>query len=714
LGFNVQVDSQHSELLDQHRRTKKIKKRILTMNALDTTAQAKPNSHQADLLSPNKANIAAQLHSLFSPAFVHPYQDAWIEIAYSHPATGNLNDAQNFSAFNLQEAVEFAAAKNAAGFNVYVGPALRQGKQPRTGRATDNNFLASAYAWAEFDGAGDDERIETILKEKQLSPAMIVTTGNVPHRRAHLYFKLDDNANAETLRAINTSLCKLFDSDAVQSPSHVMRLAGTVNYPTLKKQKRRYVAELVTLHQREPRAYQAGALIELSSVATNPFIEYGKSFTSGRSDDELQALLDASRIDGKWHDSMRDAIAIMIGRGWSDSAIRLICGPYCNSGAADPDLVPLIDGGRAKWDKPDTEGKPAAPHPAGPLIVSSADFLAGFVPPDYLIDGILQRHFLYSMTAPTGSGKTAIALTIAAHVALGRGIGEMFVEKGRVLYLAGENPDDIRMRWLASADRLEFDHATIDVHFLPGVFKLSEIKARIHDEISKIGPFALVVIDTSAAYYEGDDENANVQMGVHARRLRELVTLPGEPCVLVACHPTKAAGTDNLLPRGGGAFIAEVDGNLTCTKNESVVKVHYQGKFRGPDFAPIAFQLHTATADALKDSKGRPIPTVIALPLSENEQQQAELGSRNDEDDLLAVMADGHRRSMAELATALHWLTKDRKPYKARVQRAGDRLKASKMATIERGGLVLTPKGEKEAHRIGGFSAIRSDTTPKF
>jgi hypothetical protein len=317
------------------------------------------------------------------------------------------------------------------------------------------------------------------------------------------------------------------------------------------------------------------------------------------------------------------------------------------------------------------------------------------------------------MTGPTGCGKTAVALTIAAHVAMGRTIGDAFVEQGCVLYFAGENPDDIRMRWLAIAERMRFDQATIDVHFLPGTPKLSKLAARIREEIEKFGPVALIVIDTSAAYFEGEDENANVPMGAHARRLRELVTMPGEPCVLVLCHPTKAAGADNLLPRGGGAFIAEVDGNLTCTKTDSVVILHWQGKFRGPDFAPVPFQLHTATTDALRDSKGRPIPTVIALPLSEVEQQQAEAGSRNDEDQLLAAMADadGFRRSMSELAKALNWLTKDRKPYKARVQRAFDRLKKGKLVTNERGTLVLTDKGNKEADRAESKCQFLGDTT---
>jgi AAA domain len=333
------------------------------------------------------------------------------------------------------------------------------------------------------------------------------------------------------------------------------------------------------------------------------------------------------------------------------------------------------------------------------LIVSSADFIAGFVPPDYLIDGLIQRRFCYSITAPTGSGKTAIALLLSASVALGLPIGEYNVERGRVLYLAGENPDDVRMRWLAMADSMEFDIGTIDVHFLPGAFKLSPIEGRIRAEIEKIGPVVLVVVDTSAAYFEGDAENDNVQMGAHARRMRTLVTLPGEPCVLLACHPVKNAGPDNLIPRGGGAFIAEVDGNLTCSKSDSVVTVHWQGKFRGPDFAPIPFHLMTATTPALKDSKGRLIPTVVAKPLSEAERSHAEANSRSDEDALLIAIADNERASMAGLATALHWVTKDGKPYKARVQRSSERLKRGGYVKMERGSLALTEKGKAEAKR---------------
>jgi hypothetical protein len=359
------------------------------------------------------------------------------------------------------------------------------------------------------------------------------------------------------------------------------------------------------------------------------------------------------------------------------------------------------------------KGKPATPpdngqggpdnvnaaHP-GPYIVSSADFLAGFVPPDYLIDGILQKRFIYSMTASTGSGKTALALMLSVHVAQGKSIGDIDVEKGRVLYLAGENPDDVRMRWLASAEKMGFDPKTIDVNFLTGVFKISEIGKHVYAEVEKIGDVAMVVIDTSAAYYEGDDENANVQMGAHARMLRRLVPLPGQPCVLVCCHPVKNATADNMVPKGGGSFLNEVDGNLTCSKTDSVVTLHWQGKYRGPDFAPLPFELHTVTTIKLMDSKKRLIPSVVAMPLSDKERGDAEARSRKDEDDVLLTIAGGDRRSQADIALLLAWTTKDGKPYRARVQRAAERLKKGKFIQIERGSYVLTQKGKKEAERL--------------
>ena len=60
------------------------------------------------------------------------------------------------------------------------------------------------------------------------------------------------------------------------------------------------------------------------------------------------------------------------------------------------------------------------------------------------------------------------------------------------------------------------------------------------------------------------------------------MNLPDRPTVVVTCHPTKNPSMDNLLPRGGGAFLNEMDGNIVAIKNEPTVTVTWHGKFRGP------------------------------------------------------------------------------------------------------------------------------------
>ena len=303
-------------------------------------------------LCPNKADIAAQLYALFAPPFVHPHPDAWIEIAYGHPDTkgGAITEAQNYSAFELKQATEFAEAKNRLGFNIYVGPALRQGK--RCGRASGANILTASHSWAEFDKEGDEARITALLQEKNLQTAMTVVTGRTPHLRAHLYFKLAGSVTPDELRAVNTALKTLLGCDAVQNPDRIMRLAGTVNYPTKDKRERGYVAELVTLRVRE--GAPSYTVEQLTGLAGKPSGTSGSS-RSGRTDAELRALLEASRVKGQWHNSMLAAIATMIGRDWSDAAIKFACASYCRGGADDPDLVPMIEGAREKWNKPDEE-----------------------------------------------------------------------------------------------------------------------------------------------------------------------------------------------------------------------------------------------------------------------------------------------------------------------------------------------------------------------
>src|SRR5262249_4943805 len=145
------------------------------------------------------------------------------------------------------------------------------------------------------------------------------------------------------------------------------------------------------------------------------------------------------------------------------------------------------------------QGEPIALPASGPKLLSSGAFIRSFVPPDYLINGILQRRFIYSITGRTGEGKTTVCLRLAAHVAEGISIGKAEVSRGRVLYLAGENPDDIRMRWICLTEQMGLDAETVAVDFIDGRFNLSEIPAHILNA-AKEHEYVLVVVDTSVAF----------------------------------------------------------------------------------------------------------------------------------------------------------------------------------------------------------------------
>ena len=54
-----------------------------------------------------------------------------------------------------------------------------------------------------------------------------------------------------------------------------------------------------------------------------------------------------------------------------------------------------------------------------------AAFLDEWKPKDFLLKPILEEGRLYTLTGPTGTGKTAIVLLIALHIAMGWPLGTL-------------------------------------------------------------------------------------------------------------------------------------------------------------------------------------------------------------------------------------------------------------------------------------------------
>jgi hypothetical protein len=236
----------------------------------------------------------------------------------------------------------------------------------------------------------------------------------------------------------------------------------------------------------------------------------------------------------------------------------------------------------------------------------------------------------------------------------------------------------------------------MDVVFLPGTPPIDDkaTRARIDREADQRGPFSLVIVDTSAAYFRGDDENG-MQLKTHAQMLRTLTQLPGGPVVLVTCHPVKNYDPNNLLPRGAGLFLNEIDGNLVVLKDPSsgVVTIDTHGKFRGAEFAPFSFKLIPGTSELLKDTKGRLITTITALPITTDEKQDLEdIGLDREQQVLLALHAQP-KASLSELAQTLGWFYKNGEPNRSQVDRVIRKLVGDHMLRKKDNYHELTKRG---------------------
>ena len=145
----------------------------------------------------------------------------------------------------IDRAVELAFRMNQKKMNVYVtinpvnpDAVIKAGKG-----ATDSDILRAHYSFADADDQQGLDGLNTIAG--LVEPDMIVTTGTVPHERRHAYWRLAEPCTDLTLwRLRQIDIATKYQTDpSVCNPSRIMRVAGTVSYPSKQKLARGYVPE---------------------------------------------------------------------------------------------------------------------------------------------------------------------------------------------------------------------------------------------------------------------------------------------------------------------------------------------------------------------------------------------------------------------------------------------------------------------------------------
>ena len=230
----------------------------------------------------------------------------------------------------------------------------------------------------------------------------------------------------------------------------------------------------------------------------------------------------------------------------------------------------LMGGSGEVADGMATQAAPATQSVADRLrsvLVDSAGIVA-MPPPRWLISSYLVRDSLALLYAPSGAGKTFLAVDLAMSVARGAWWNGQAVEAPEtVLYVIAEGVAGMGRRLKAWAQH----HGAYDlsngspVMWLPRAVNLSDPfeAAALAEVAGELAP-GLVVIDTLARCTTGAEENSAKDMGIVVDRLDELRRATAAT-VLVVHHSGKdvSAGA-----RGSSALRAAVDTELELSAND--------------------------------------------------------------------------------------------------------------------------------------------------
>jgi hypothetical protein len=209
----------------------------------------------------------------------------------------------------------------------------------------------------------------------------------------------------------------------------------------------------------------------------------------------------------------------------------------------------------------------------GVPVIAPFSHWADMPPPEFCVEGLIERGGLTALIGPPGVGKSSVALDLACHLATGKPWQGRKVIKTKVLYMPGEGQAGAVARVHAWCHEHGVSLSEIDENLLIGlpiifISAAAEKWALVMNQISHEG-VGLVIFDTFARMAAEIDENSSSHVGMAVRRFDKLreETNCG---VLVVHHtakhnPMAARGSSALM---GALYTELVVGEATWTFDE--------------------------------------------------------------------------------------------------------------------------------------------------
>lgn len=513
----------------------------------------------APIIEPDGEAMRSHLNALFVPCR-DGYEEGLIEIAYGDKKPDRAAYFSNDDS-GIERAIEAAMIYNRQGQNVYVGVNPRKHATNTKKRASDDDVEISYFVFADIDDA-QSSLMALRSGGLAIAPTMMVMTGTIPHRRPHIYWELEEpTVNMAAWRALQLNIAMAVGGDHVINPSRIMRLAGTVNYPSPDKNKRGYRTETVRIKtefedERAPVSHEAvhAAFPVVRIKDTHTDIKYEGKGKTGR-------LLQEALAGNNWHNNVLKVTASWARKGLSTDEIMLLSAGITRPGytvdETQRDILQMTLSAREKFNIPEPKDESDEESSGSVLSLISPSAWDGIAPPEreWRWDNFIPNHQATLLTGAGATGKSLLSQQMATCVGLGMPVLGVPTKAVPSLYITCEDdPDELHRRQAAICATLGIPlpetHGRVFLLSLYGelgnelctftekdTISVTERYASIVATCQQIG-IKHIVLDNTAHLFTGDENkrsHVTAFLNLCNRMAREI-----EGSVMIVGHPNKA------------------------------------------------------------------------------------------------------------------------------------------------------------------------------
>lgn len=215
-------------------------------------------------------------------------------------------------------------------------------------------------------------------------------------------------------------------------------------------------------------------------------------------------------------------------------------------------------------------------------------------PPQWLVQGLLERDALALVFGDPGCGKSFWALDLALSISTGTSHHGREVVQGSVVYIAGEGQNGIKRRLMAWSEvrGVSHDEAPLYISLMPAALTDAEEAMFVIDAIDGLaveaGAPVMVVIDTLARNFGAADENSTKDMGLFIRTA-DRIRARYQATVLLVHH---SGHSDKSRARGAMALKGALDAEYRMDRDEEgTIRLKATKMKEAEHPEPVAFRL---------------------------------------------------------------------------------------------------------------------------